>query len=145
MRSDFSADLGPPELSDHTTRGRGTKEILNRLLAVAGLMRGVPHDLDGPLLAWRSADNHVCTAALFDGFVVGRAPGCDLVLKNIHVSRRHLRFQQTELGFNVVDLNSSNGTTVNGRPAPDEMRILVSGDVIDCGGCGLVFVNGSHP
>lgn len=141
MHSELAHDLDALRPWDRTTPGSGTKEILRRLLAVAGVMRGVPLELEGPLLAWRDEVNEVRWVKLCHGFLVGRSPGCGLVLKNRHVSRCHLRFMESEHGFTVQDLKSSNGTKINGYPVEDKPRILISGDVIDCGGCGLVFVN----
>jgi two-component system, NtrC family, response regulator HydG len=46
--------------------------------------------------------------------LVGKGPACDLQLTNPHVSRRHAAFELTEKGMRVTDLDSSNGTTVNG-------------------------------
>jgi pSer/pThr/pTyr-binding forkhead associated (FHA) protein len=42
---------------------------------------------------------------------VGRETGCDIVLDNVSVSRRHASVELTDKGFLAVqDLNSSNGT-----------------------------------
>lgn len=43
--------------------------------------------------------------------VIGRAPACDLVLDNAHVSRQHCRLDSTEHGVVLTD-TSTNGTTV---------------------------------
>lgn len=48
--------------------------------------------------------------------IVGRDEACDLRLPDRLVSRRHAIFSRTENGsVSVRDLNSSNGTVVNGR------------------------------
>lgn len=46
--------------------------------------------------------------------IAGRAPGCDLVIEDASVSRRHARVTVTESGCGVTDLASRNGTYVNG-------------------------------
>lgn len=48
--------------------------------------------------------------------VLGRAPGCDLVLDDDRISRRHARLTAREGGWTVADLGSKNGTAVDGVP-----------------------------
>jgi len=69
------------------------------------------------------------------GLTVGRNPALvDAALSDSHVSRRHLRVRWTGKGFEVEDLNSSNGTILNGRQlVPFEPRPLGTGDVIRIG------------
>ena len=43
---------------------------------------------------------------------VGKAKGCDLVLDEASVSRKHLTLERTGAGLEVVDLDSTNGTFV---------------------------------
>ena len=45
---------------------------------------------------------------------IGRDPGADLVLDDELVSRRHVRISPSERGVVVEDLDSRNGTFVNG-------------------------------
>jgi hypothetical protein len=47
-------------------------------------------------------------------FVVGRAPGCQLMLDDPRVSRRHTLFHVEAQRLTVEDLHSRNGTLVNG-------------------------------
>jgi hypothetical protein len=50
------------------------------------------------------------------GLVIGRQQSLsDLVLEDASVSRRHARIVKLEGGVGIVDLNSSNGTAVDGR------------------------------
>jgi hypothetical protein len=51
--------------------------------------------------------------------VVGRDESCDLILLNAQVSRRHCVMQVTERGIMVKDLDSTNGTYVNGFALSD--------------------------
>ncbi|MEZ4594927.1 MAG: FHA domain-containing protein [Chloroflexota bacterium] len=46
---------------------------------------------------------------------VGRDPVSDVILNDPEVSRQHARFTQTETGYQVQDLGSTNGTFVNGQ------------------------------
>jgi hypothetical protein len=63
---------------------------------------------------------------------VGRAPDNDIVLDSSDVSRRHARIECTKHGIRVFDLDSTNGTRVNG----DAVRIadLQDRDEIAFGG-----------
>jgi DNA-binding NtrC family response regulator len=46
--------------------------------------------------------------------LVGQSPLCNLVLKDTEVSRRHLSIRATPTALELMDLGSTNGTTVNG-------------------------------
>jgi serine phosphatase RsbU (regulator of sigma subunit) len=65
------------------------------LVGLAGNARRVRLSADGPLLVGRGAHNH-------------------LVLNDYRISRQHARVAPEPDGFVVYDLNSSNGTWVNG-------------------------------
>ena len=58
--------------------------------------------------------------------VVGRGPGCDLFLDEANVSRRHASISEFNGKFLLTDLESSNGTAVNGIPA--ERQFIRPGD-----------------
>ena len=47
--------------------------------------------------------------------IVGRSPGADIVIAASYVSGRHARFSLMGQDLFVEDLNSTNGTAVNGR------------------------------
>ena len=49
-----------------------------------------------------------------DEAVVGRYPFCDIVLPSHSVSRQHARIVREADGFYIEDLDSLNGTFVNG-------------------------------
>lgn len=51
--------------------------------------------------------------------VVGREASCDLFIDSFQVSRRHCLLQITERGLMVKDLDSTNGTFINGIPLKD--------------------------
>lgn len=50
-----------------------------------------------------------------DSFSIGREDDNDLVLDRVNVSKHHLRFRRVEDRLEVVDLESTNGTYLNGR------------------------------
>lgn len=69
--------------------------------------------------------------------VIGRDPGCEVVLDEAAVSRRHAEIEWTYLGYVVRDLGSSNGTFVNS--AEIEEALLSDGDLIEVGLVQLRF------
>jgi pSer/pThr/pTyr-binding forkhead associated (FHA) protein len=62
---------------------------------------------------------------------IGRQPDNDMVLDDPLISRRHAEVRRTPQGWQLVDLNSSNGTFVNGRRVSS--AVLAPGDVIGLG------------
>lgn len=56
-------------------------------------------------------------------FVVGRSPDCDLALANLTVSWRHAELRPLPDGWVLVDLDSTNGTHVNGWRAGTGFRV----------------------
>jgi len=62
---------------------------------------------------------------------VGRLPDCAIPLSDSQVSRHHAEFRRAEQGFEVVDLGSLNGTSVNGMKV--QQHALADGDVISVG------------
>jgi len=53
--------------------------------------------------------------------VVGRHPGCDIVIDAPHVSARHMLFRVVDQTVYVEDLASTNGTVVNGVAASHQV------------------------
>lgn len=63
--------------------------------------------------------------------VLGRDPGCEVVLAEQAVSRKHARLLKEGNLYFVEDLGSAFGTQVNERRLPKgEKRVLANGDVI---------------
>jgi Protein of unknown function (DUF3662)/FHA domain len=69
--------------------------------------------------------------------VIGRASECDLRLEDPGVSRRHAEIRYSDGRTGVVDLGSTNGISVNGKPT--ERVELKDGDRIDIGHSTLIF------
>lgn len=66
-----------------------------------------------------------------DALVVGRSTSCDVFIPDRRMSRRHARFYREEDRLNVEDLESHNGTYVNGKRV---VRVqLLRGDVVRIG------------
>jgi serine/threonine protein kinase len=64
--------------------------------------------------------------------LIGRAPDCDLVVKGSEVSKHHCRILLAPDQAVIEDLDSSNGTLLNGEPV--ERGRLHDGDELDLGG-----------
>jgi DNA-binding response OmpR family regulator len=80
---------------------------------------------------------------LLDGEVLllGRADDCDLVVADQRVSRHHAQLRRLGDGFLLADLNSTNGTRLNGqliRPLAEPLP-LQDGDVIELGSARFVY------
>jgi two-component system cell cycle response regulator len=58
-----------------------------------------------------------------DSIVIGRAGGCDFVLDDTALSRRHCRIYRNTEGLVVEDLGSSNGTFLDGKMVSTPQRI----------------------
>jgi hypothetical protein len=67
---------------------------------------------------------------------IGRAPECELVLKDSLVSRRHARLVARDGVLVLTDLGSTNGTRVNGHRVTE--LVLGEGDRIQVGGTSLI-------
>ena len=69
--------------------------------------------------------------------LLGRDPGCDISLDSTYLSRFQNLFVQTENGWMLIDLNSTNGCFVNGRRVREHR--LRDGDSISVGHHQLKF------
>ncbi len=70
-------------------------------------------------------------------FTIGREEDNSIQLNDERVSRFHLKVQEDDGRIILTDLDSTNGTRVNGAPA--QLRVLQFGDLIAVGRCVLVF------
>jgi pSer/pThr/pTyr-binding forkhead associated (FHA) protein/biotin carboxyl carrier protein len=71
--------------------------------------------------------------------VIGRSSDCELSLKGAQgVSRRHCKVQYLGNRFVIIDLESRNGTIVNGQSV--ERKVLEKGDRIEVGDETIEFV-----
>ena len=91
-----------------------------RLLALSGSLTGTVQPLvDGCLSIGRQESNQLC-------------------LVDAVVSRQHCNIRQSAGGFELTDLDSHNGTFVNGIPI--HRKIIAHGDTIRIGNSELVFL-----
>jgi pSer/pThr/pTyr-binding forkhead associated (FHA) protein len=69
--------------------------------------------------------------------VIGRSKECDIQVRDANVSRQHAELRQEGTAYWIVDLESTNGTEVNGRR--EKQAKLESGDKITVGSTELLF------
>ena len=69
---------------------------------------------------------------------VGRLPECTISVNDSNISRQHAEMRQGAGGYVVADLNSTNGTLVNGVRITGEQR-LSDGDIISFGSTHVRF------
>ena len=74
------------------------------------------------------------------GMTIGRNPDSDIVLSDPLASRQHARIAASDGRWFVADLDSLNGTFLNGERLTGEARWLGSGDGIDAAGERLRFI-----
>src|SRR6185369_9200328 len=75
-----------------------------------------------------------------DQISIGRESANGIALSHASVSRRHCTIEHAEGEFKLTDLDSYNGTFVNGMAIKDQ--ILSPGDHIRLGNIELLFVTG---
>jgi len=66
-----------------------------------------------------------------DELIIGRSSDADIQIDRESVSRRHARLSHGDAGWQIADLQSTNGTYVNDEPAHE--RLLVDGDCLKIG------------
>jgi len=71
---------------------------------------------------------------------IGREDDNTIQLNDERISRFHSKIQEDDQRIILTDLDSTNGTRVNGRPV--QLRVLRPGDQVAIGRCLLIF--GSH-
>lgn len=76
-------------------------------------------------------------------FVIGRVAGCGLVIDDTKASRRHARIVVENDVVEIEDLDSSNGTLLNGKPVT--RRLLRSGDRVTIGKTEFTYHEGPLP
>ena len=74
--------------------------------------------------------------------VIGRRADQDIVLHDPSVSRAHARIEATFGEVVIIDLASTNGTLVNGRPVGRSGCLLRAGDRVQIGSILLEYLAG---
>jgi pSer/pThr/pTyr-binding forkhead associated (FHA) protein len=76
--------------------------------------------------------------------VFGRSTGCGICVLDARLSRRHAEFQVHGSSLTIIDLSSTNGVLVNGRPITHGCDVH-NGDRVVIGPCLLAVHIDSHP
>ncbi len=98
----------------------------------------------------KSAKNGTLTLTILDGhlkgesfnltnfpLVIGRDPSCDLFLNDRTVTRRHASVDIIDNEVVICDLNSMNGTWIDGKSC--DRAILKDGSIVQIGVFNMVF------
>lgn len=73
----------------------------------------------------------------------GRSEVCDVVLPFAPVSKHHGYFVPVAGGWQIIDVGSTNGSTVNGRPlATNQPQLLTDGSDLHFGELFALFLTG---
>jgi len=70
---------------------------------------------------------------------LGRDSECDVVLDFDYVSRRHARVEQAGSDYALIDMDSTNGTFLNGQRV-EGRQALMAGDRIEIGDLSITFL-----
>jgi HD-GYP domain-containing protein (c-di-GMP phosphodiesterase class II)/pSer/pThr/pTyr-binding forkhead associated (FHA) protein len=93
-------------------------------LAIVVILRGKSAGRRVPISTWPAT--------------IGRDNGCSVIVDGERVSRMHARIKKRDRTFILEDLDSRNGTYLNGDKAMN--AIIQSGDKIIIGDCELMFL-----
>lgn len=133
------------EASRTLLQGHGARldndALHERLACAAALLSMVTTQPTGPSLIHASGD-HAAVIPIVGELVVGRhveGPGC--IPESEEMSRRHFSITAADGCFIIKDLQSRNGTWIDGVPDPVQSRVLRDGDFILAGSKAFLFVN----
>lgn len=118
--------------------GDSRRGLLERLRFVSDLLAAGNPTLDEACLLYRDANGNVVAARIMGELTVGRGNSAGLQLDDPRLSSLHFRVRQAGDRTTVDDLQSRNGTWVNGQRV--DTRTLCDGDVIEAGGQIFVFL-----
>jgi tetratricopeptide (TPR) repeat protein len=90
-----------------------------------------------PVLTVETSEGISDVEVVRERFVIGRAPGSDVVIPDQAISRSHAALEKRSDGWYLCDQNSGNGTFLNGERI-DEAPIL-DGDVFRVGNAEVTF------
>lgn len=77
--------------------------------------------------------------------VIGRSKRCQVYIDDPHLSKAHARIFLKDGAFYVMDLNSTNGSFLNGRRLPKQAVRIKDSDKLSFGDISFIFVDNSEP
>ena len=89
------------------------------------------------LITYPGPDGQMRTKRFTGPFMIGRDESCQVLLVGEMVSKQHVELYKAKSGWWVADLDSTNGTFVNGVQV--SQRKLIDGDIIRIGSIKLKF------
>lgn len=100
----------------------------------------MPQEQVHPYLMVQTPGVGLSTYDLGDEVSIGSLPENTVQLAGPFVSRRHARLERRGDGYEIIDLKSTNRTTLNGKPLEPGVRYaLTQGDTIEIPGHVLTF------
>ncbi len=72
--------------------------------------------------------------------IIGRGKKCDISIGDKYMSAKNTRIFKSSGKFYIEDLDSTNGTFLNGEPIDDSAVELLDGDKISAGRVNFLFV-----
>jgi pSer/pThr/pTyr-binding forkhead associated (FHA) protein len=86
-------------------------------------------------VAPRAGERHM----LFNGFLIGKQPGCTLMIEDGYTSSQHAQVGMDQMGnCKLYDRNSTNGTFVNGMRITESA--LTHGIIVKIGSTEMRFL-----
>ena len=77
--------------------------------------------------------------------VVGRSKRCQVYIDDPYLSKKHARIYLKDGSFYIEDLESTNGTFLNGRRLGKQSVRIKDSDKISFGNISFIFVDNSQP
>ncbi len=137
----FSVKLEGPVPVKQPTSWEVTSELSRSLMR--DLMSTTQTELISPTLTVLDSDSALELRVTDRSYVIGRDAQCDLPINDSDASRRHAEVVLTSKGAVLSDLQSKNGTKVNGRLV--DSRKLRHEDVVQIGTTRMRFEDAAEP
>ena len=77
--------------------------------------------------------------------IIGRSKRCHIYIDDPHLSKSHARIFLRDGSFYVMDLDSTNGSFLNGRRLPKQPVRIKDSDKLSFGNVSFIFVDNSEP
>lgn len=141
-RVDLAADPAVPRHSiqvvAETVSAQPGTTAVTQVMSVTTLQKVRPHIQNSARLLLYRADGPQIIPLDSTQFTLGRGLDNDIILEDTRVSRHHAQLRYKARRFWLNDLDSTNGTFVNGERVQAE-KALRDTDVISLGGLELTF------
>lgn len=138
VEASLTADAGDPRPHVSTRRPSSDDPRATGAISVDTASRLGLESSPAQLVVLDEKDNErEAIAVTRTPIVIGRQSTNDVVLSDPNVSRRHAELRRNDATWTLVDLGSTNGTTVNGRSGSE--HALKDGDKLGFGTSALLF------